>query len=398
MLIGAILWIFAVATGAIVANMYYCQPILPRVASTFHHTVASVTFVVTATQIGYAIGLALIVPLGDLMARKRLVPSVFMVAAVGCALCAIAPSFTLFLVASAIVGSASVGGQILIPFVADFAPIERRSRSVARLMSGLLTGVLLARTFSGIIAQAYGWRTVYFASMGIMVVLSIALYFLIPAEPQREHERYRQLLLATVKLLRDEPILRQRSLLGGLVFGCFSVLWSALSWQLSRSPFRLDSFTIGLFGIIGLSGVTAASFVGRIADKHEGTSLPFKVALCAGVATVVSFVLFIAGANSLIVIIFGVVLLDAGTQGIQLSNQTLIYGLHSASRSRITSAYMFVYFLGGVVGSALAGVALEHSGWAASSLVGLVMGAGVLGISISELLRNKRLITAHAAA
>lgn len=387
---GPILLVLAVATGAIVSNLYFSQPILPRVAATFHHSVASLTFVVTATQIGYAIGLALVVPLGDLIARKRLVPAVFILAAIGCALCAVAPSLTLFLVASVIVGTASVAGQILIPFVADFAPVERRSRSVARLMSGLLVGILLARTFSGVLAQSFGWRSVYYASTVAMAVLASTLYLLIPGEPERHAARYRELLIATVRLMTHEPVLRRRSLLGALAFGSFSVLWSSLSWQLSRSPFSYNSLKIGLFGIIGLAGVVAANVVGRIADKHRGKTVTFQVTLYAGIATLVSYLVFILGSSNVFLIIVGVVLLDAGTQGVQLSNQTLIYGLSSGSRSRITSAYMFSYFLGGTVGSFLAGVALERSGWRVSSSVGLLFGVGVLVMSALELRRHHR--------
>src|SRR5487761_2005455 len=181
---GPILLVLAIATGAVVANLYFCQPILPRVASTFHHSVASLTFVVTATPLGYAAGLALLVPLGVLIPRRRLVPVIFLVAALGCLLCALAPSLVLFLIASVIVGMASVAGQILIPFVADFAPPERRSRSVARLMSGLLVGILLARTFSGVLAQSFGWRSVYFASTLAMAGFAVLLSWLIPREPK----------------------------------------------------------------------------------------------------------------------------------------------------------------------------------------------------------------------
>jgi predicted MFS family arabinose efflux permease len=279
---------------------------------------------------------------------------------------------------------------MLIPFVADFAPTERRSRSVARLMGGLLVGILLARTFSGVLAQAFGWRSVYFFSTLLMAIFAIALYILIPNEPRRASTSYRTLLIATAQLLVREPVLRRRSLLGALGFACFSVLWSSLAWQLSRTPFSLNSFTIGLFGIIGLFGVLAANAVGRIADKYHGKTVTYQVTLYAGLATMVSFLLFIFGASSLMVIVLGVILLDAGSQGIQLSNQTLIYGLTSESRSRITSAYMFCYFMGGTAGSALAGLALEHSGWRASSIVGLFFGAGVLGLSFSELVRHRR--------
>ncbi|HUY06050.1 MAG TPA: MFS transporter [Acidimicrobiales bacterium] len=386
---GHLLLILAVATGAVVANLYFCQPILPRIASAFHHSVASLTFVVTATQIGYAAGLALLVPLGDIISRKRLVPAIFLVAAFGCILCALAPSLVLFLVASAIVGMASVAGQILIPFVADFAPPERRSRSVARLMSGLLFGILLARTFSGVIAEFFGWRSVYFASTITMAGFAVLLYLSIPVEPKRSSIRYQELLGAAVMLMIHEPVLRRRSLLGALAFGGFAVLWSSLSWQLSREPFAMNSLTIGLFGIIGLSGVFAANMVGRIADKGHGKMITFQVTLFAGAAVLLAFLFFLFGASSLYAIVFGVILLDAGTQGVQLSNQTLIYNMISDSRSRITSAYMFTYFLGGTLGSALAGIALERSGWRASSLVGLGFGCGVLVLSYLELRRHQ---------
>lgn len=389
---GPILLVFAIATGAIVANLYYCQPILPEVAKTFHRSTASVAFVVTATQIGYAAGLALVVPLGDLMRRKRLVPLVIAIAAASCLACALAPTLTWFLVASVIIGVASVGGQIMIPFVADFAPPERRARSVARLMSGLLTGILIARTLSGAIAQAFGWRAVFFVSAIAMVVLCIALALVIPSEPDRPKERYRALLAATVRLMATEPLLRRRSLLGALAFGTFSVLWTSLAWQLSRPPFSLNSLTIGLFGIAGITGVGAANIVGRYADQQRSAS----ITVFAAIAIVVAFVCFIFGASSLVAIIVGVVLLDLGTQGVQLSNQSAIYALNSGSRSRITSAYMFSYFLGGTAGSALAGVALEYSGWRASSLIGLGIAIAASAIAINDFAHHRRQVRSGA--
>lgn len=387
---GPILLILAIATGAVVANLYYCQPILPRIALTFHDSVASTTFIVTATQAGYAIGLILLVPLGDLVARRNLVPTIFLMAGIGCALCAFAPSLALFIVASFIVGSASVAGQMLIPFVADFAPVERRSRSVARLMSGLLIGILLARTFAGLLAESFGWRSVYFVSTVMMVGLGAILYLLIPSEPRRASTRYRDLLVATAKLMVREPVLRRRSLLGALAFASFAVLWSSLSWQLSRDPFRMNSLSIGLFGIIGLAGVAAANLVGRIADKSPGKAITFRVTVYAAAAIVVAFLVLYLRASSVAAIVLGVVLLDAGTQGVQLSNQTLIYGLISESRSRITSAYMFSFFVGGTVGSALTGVALERSGWHASCAVGFAFALAALALSFAELARNRR--------
>lgn len=394
---GTVLGIFAAATGAVVANLYYCQPVLPQIAHGFHESVASATFFVTATQIGYATGLALVVPVGDLVARKRLVPSMFGVAAVGCAVSAAAPTPVWFTVASVLVGASSVAGQIMIPFVADFAPAERRSRSVALLMSGLLVGILCARTFSGFIAQAFGWRAVYGVSAALMGAAALALAILIPREPVRPRERYGELLRATVRLLATGRVLRRRSLLGAFGFGAFAVLWSSLAWQLSRPPFALNAATIGLFGLVGVVGVGAANFVGRMADTHAGKAVTYWITIAACVLDCAAFALFLAGSASLVAIVAGIVLLDAGTQGIQLSNQTLIYAIHAESRSRITSAYMCVFFLGGTVGSALAGVALEHSGWRASSAVGLAFAVGTVAFAAAELVRARPAWSVEAA-
>jgi predicted MFS family arabinose efflux permease len=370
----------AITTGAIVANLYYAQPLLHEVALTFHVGSAAAATVVTCTQIGYAAGLLLVVPLGDLHPRRTLVVIVFCLAGMSLVICALAPSLWLFEVGSVAVGGASVAGQIMVPFAADLASPERRGRVVARIMTGLLTGILLARTVSGLVAQVAGWRAIYWISAGLMVVFAGLLWRALPREPQRPHVPYWDLVGSSFRLLAEVPMLRRRAWHGACAFATFSVLWTSLAFLLSGPPYHYSNAVIGLFGLAGVGGVAAANLAGKLADADR-TVLTTVV---SGILLTGSFALLAAGKTSLALLLAGIVVLDLGTQGMQITNQAIIYALRPEARSRINSAYMFCYFVGGAIGSITAGVVLASSGWDGICVLGAGFGALTLAMTLVD--------------
>jgi predicted MFS family arabinose efflux permease len=375
--------LMAVATGAVVANLYYAQPVLHEVAGTFHSGPGPTSTIITASQIGYAAGLLLVVPLGDLHPRRLLVARLFCLSALALIGCALAPNLWIFAVASILVGAASVAGQVMIPFAADLAPEARRGRVVARIMTGLLLGILLARTVSGLVAQAAGWRAIYWFSAGLMVVFAVVLWRALPPEAPRPQRSYPKLVGSTLRLLVDEPVLRRRAWHGACAFACFSVMWTTLAFLLSGQPYHYSNLVIGLFGLVGAGGIVAANLAGKLADSSQQTA----TTVVSGVLLAGSFALLWTGRTSLAALIIGIVVLDIGTQGMQITNQAIIYALRPDARSRINSAYMVCYFLGGAVGSLAAGALYGTHGWAGVCFLGAGFGVLTLGMSAYDRLR-----------
>jgi predicted MFS family arabinose efflux permease len=357
--------------------------LLHLVAHDFHSGSGLASLIITATQVGYAAGLLLVVPLGDLHPRRLLVVRIFGVAAVALVACALSPDIWVFGLASIAVGTASVAGQVMIPFAADLAPPERRGRVVARIMTGLLLGILLARTVSGLVAQVAGWRAIYWFSAALMVAFAAILWRALPAEGPRPHRAYWNLVGSSLRLLVDEPVLRRRAWHGACAFACFSVLWTTIAFLLSGAPYHYSSAVIGLFGLVGAGGILAANLAGRLADADRSTS----ATLVAGVLLTGSFGLLWFGHSALAALIVGIVVLDIGTQGMQITNQAIIYGLRPDARSRINSAYMVCYFIGGAAGSLTAGVVYGSHRWAGVCILGAGFGALSLASTLYERLR-----------
>jgi predicted MFS family arabinose efflux permease len=268
------------------------------------------------------------------------------------------------------VGAASVAGQVMIPFAADLAPAERRGRVVARIMTGLLLGILLARTVSGLVAEVAGWRSVYWLSAGLMVLFAAVLWRALPTEGPRPRMRYGSLVSSSLRLLVDEPVLRRRAWHGACAFACFSVLWTTIAFLLSGAPYHYSSALIGLFGLVGAAGILAANLAGKLADADRSTAST----LVAGVLLTGAFGLLWLGRSSLAALIVGIIVLDVGTQGMQITNQAIIYALRPDARSRINSAYMVCYFIGGAVGSITAGVLFAEARWSGVCLLGAGFG------------------------
>jgi predicted MFS family arabinose efflux permease len=358
--------LLAVASGATVANLYYIQPLLNTVAHALSVSDGTAGLLVSCAQVGYVAGLALLVPLGDIMERRRLISTILLGTTVALAVCAAAPSFAVLAAALLAAGALSVVAQIVVPLASTLASPEERGQVVGTVMSGLLVGILSARTLSGLVAQLGGWRLVFALAAGAMLVLSLTLWRMLPAMPQAEPVRYRAALRSVLALIAREPVLRQRMALGALGFGCFSVLWTSIAFLLSAAPYNYDEAVIGLFGLAGAAGALIAPVAGKLTDQGRG-----RLALGAFLATLLlSWGLLALGHSSLIALIAGIVVLDLGVQGAHISNQAGIYRLHAGARSRLTTAYMVSLFLGGIVGSTLSATLYAAHGWSAVCWLG----------------------------
>jgi predicted MFS family arabinose efflux permease len=369
--------LLALACGAAVANLYYAQPLLHTLALAFGVTGAIAGLLVTATQLGYVLGLAFLVPLGDRLERRRLITTVLLFTAAAEGLAAAAPVLAVFAIALLAVGLTSVVAQVIVPMSSALAAPHERGQVVGTVMSGLLIGILLARTLSGLIAAVAGWRAVFALAAVAMVALAAALRRTLPEVPPTEKLRYRQLLGSVVRLVTSEPVLRQRMALGGLAFGCFSVLWTSLAFLLSGQGgghYHFGNAAIGLFGLAGVAGAAAAPLSGRLADRGHG-----RMAATGSLLVLLgSWGLLALGRSSVVALVGGILVLDLGVQALHISNQSTIYALAPEARSRLTTAYMVAYFLGGTVLSALTSTLYASSGWSGVCL----LGAGTAAVAL----------------
>jgi predicted MFS family arabinose efflux permease len=369
---GRLVLLLAVACGATVANLYYAQPLLDTIADALSVSPGTAGLLVTATQAGYVTGLVLIVPLGDLLQRRKLVSRLLVIDAVALAGACAAPSLGVLGVALAVVGVSSVAAQILVPFASTLAPEAERGRVVGRVMSGLLLGILLARTVAGLVAEVGGWRLIYGLAAGAMLILAFVLRRTLPeVPPPGGNLSYGSLLRSVGVLIREEPTLRLRMALGFLSMASFSGLWTSISFLLSGPDYGYGEAVIGLFSLAGLAGAAIASFAGRIADAGRqlaGTRV-------AGLAVLAGWGLMSLGESSLVALLAGIVILDLGIQALQILNQSVIFRLRPEARSRLNTAYMTAYFAGAVSGSAGASFAWSRGGWGAVSAAGAVAAA-----------------------
>lgn len=368
--------LMAIACGAAAANLYYAQPLLHTLGHAFGVGDATAGLLVTVTQLGYVVGLALVVPIGDLRERRALISGTLVVTAAGLGVAAAAPGLVVFAVAIGVVGITSVVAQIIVPMSSLLSAEHERGAVVGQVMSGLLIGILTARTASGLIAAALGWRAVFAVAGFGMLVLAAVLRRALPRVPPSTDLAYRSLLRSVLMLIRAEPVLRLRMALGAVSFGCFSAMWTALAFLLAGPPFHYGNATIGLFGLAGIAGAGAATAAGRLADRGRGA----LTSATAIVLLIASWGILAAGRSSAVVLIAGIAVLDLAVQGLHISNQSAVYALNPEARSRITTAYMVSCFLGGALLSGLASTLYAGDGW--SGVCTLGAGAAVLGLAV----------------
>ncbi|MHB1859442.1 MAG: MFS transporter [Solirubrobacteraceae bacterium] len=376
----------ALGCGVSVGNLYYAQPLLAAIAKSLHAGYGEVGLLVTLAQVGYLLGLVLLVPLGDLVRRRPLVVGVLVLTCISLLATALSPTLTLLEIAITVVGVSTVVPQILVPFAAELAPEERRGKVVASVMSGLLVGVLFARTVSGVLAELGTWRVAFYAASVAMLLLVALLRRELPDAPPSSTLSYPRLLASIVQIALSEPIIRWRSLYGAAGFASFSVLWTSITFLLAGAPFHCSPGVIGLFGLLGAAGATMANLAGRLADRGLAriwTGL-LLLLLCA------SFGLLALGRREVLPLILGIVALDVAVQGVHILNQATIYTRRTDSRGRVTTIYMVSYFAGGAVGSAVAATLYASAGWEAVCIFGASIAAAALLAWVLESILHMR--------
>ncbi|MCP3102917.1 MFS transporter [Myxococcus sp. K15C18031901] len=356
----AVAGLFAVACGLAVANVYYAQPLLDAMALELGLRPATVGVVVTVTQAGYALGLLLLVPLGDLVERRRLVTGQMFLSVGALAVVGFAPSSAVLLVGMAAVGLLAVVTQVLVAFAATLAAPSERGRVVGMVTSGVVIGILMARTVAGVLADLAGWRSVYVFSSAATLVVALALGRVLPHERLRTRLSYAALLRSVLSLFVEEPVLRVRAVLALLMFASFATLWTPLALLLGAPPFSLSHSQIGLFGLAGLAGALAASRAGRLADRGLGN----RTTTAALLILLVSWGAVLLTPRSLWALGLGIVALDLAVQALHVTNQSELYAVRPEARSRLVAGYMVFYSIGSGAGSLGATWVYAHAGWA----------------------------------
>jgi predicted MFS family arabinose efflux permease len=366
------LLLFAVAAGVSVANVYFAQPLLDELSIQFGFDTASAGLVVTVTQIGYALGLFLIVPLGDWLDRRRLVLSQLALSALALIVVSFATSKTTLLFAMFFVGLFAVVVQVLVAFAAGLALPEKRGSAVGTVTGGVVLGILLARTIAGVMSDLGGWRSVYLSSAVVTFVLACALYHVLPSSTNNDTTpSYPQLLRSVVELFLLSRILRTRACIALLLFASFGTLWTSLVLPLSSPPRSLSHTAIGLFGLAGMAGAVAAGRAGFLADRGWGQwTTGVGLALLLGSWWPIGYL-----HRSLVALIVGIVILDFAVQAVHVTNQSIIFAAHPEARSRVVAAYMIFYSVGSGIGAIASTKAYAHFGWTGVCTLGMCISA-----------------------
>lgn len=367
--------LFAIACGLAVANIYYAQPLLDAISTELGIAHSSVGIVITITQICYAIGLLLLVPLGDLLNRRWLIVGQMLVSVFALIMVGTAPTAMVLFVGIATVGLLAVVTQTLVAFAATLAAPAERGRAVGVVTSGIVIGILLARTFAGVLTDLAGWRSVYLVSAVLTLIMACVLLRVLPHDKQlRESLSYLHLLRSLLSLFVQERILRIRAVLALMIFTAFSILWTSLVLPLSAPPLSLSHTAIGAFGLAGVAGALAAARAGRLADRGLGQ----KTTGVALILLLLSWLPISYTEHSLLALIIGIVLLDLAVQAVHVTNQSMILTLRPEARSRLTAGYMFFYSIGSATGSIASTSIYAYAGWNGVCLLGAIVSAVAL--------------------
>jgi len=373
-----ILWTLAIVAGVSVANLYYNQPLLNLIRQDLAVSEFQANLIAMITQVGYALGLLFIVPLGDLYRRRRIVQVNFLLLVVSLGTMAMATNIYQVWVASLVTGICSVIPQIFVPIASQYSRPEHKGRNVGIVISGLLTGILASRVISGWVGDAFGWRSMYFVAVFFMVVCGVVVSCVLPDIRPTFQGKYRQLMGSLFLLVRDYPALRIYALRSGLAFGSFLAMWSCLAFKMGGAPFYASSDVVGYLGLCGIAGALVASFVGQ-AVKRVGVRR-FNGIGC--LLILLAWTAMSVGGSNYAGVVTGVLLIDMGMQCIQLSNQTSVLELCPPASNRMNTIFMTTYFVGGSLGTLLAGICWDAAGWSGVSWagVGLILGSLLLTV------------------
>lgn len=372
----SVVLLFAIACGLAVGNVYYAQPLLDAMAEAFAIAPATIGIVITLTQIGYGLGLVLLVPLGDLLNRRRLIVTQTLLSAAALLMIALAPDSAWLLLGMTLTGLLAVVTQVLVAYAATLAIPAQRGRVVGVVTSGIVVGILLARTIAGAMADLAGWRAIYLLSAGLTLLMALLLLRVLPRdEAAQPPSGYVELIASVFSLFRQEPVLRQRAILALLTFASAMVLWTPMVLPLAAPPLSLSHSEIGLFGLAGAAGALAAARAGHLADRGlgqwvSGLSLLLMLASWLPIALTQS---------SLWALLLGVITLDLGLQAVHVTSQSMIYNVRPEAQSRLTAGYMLFYSIGSALGSITSTAMYAWGGWTGVCLLGAAINAMALG-------------------
>lgn len=368
-LTSSLILLLSITCGVVVANMYYIQQIGTKVATSLSVSTSAIGILTMLTQLGYALGLLFLVPLGDVVDRPKLIIRMAALSAISLLAAFFAPSFTLFACASFLIGLLSIVPQIIIPYGAVLAGPKARGKVMGTLLSGLLVGILLSRTVSGIVASLFSWRMIYLFTLVLVAILTGLLYWKMPRTQIKTTSSvsYLDSLKSLPYLVKTQRLLREASISGFFMFGTFSIFWSTLIFYISSPVYHWGTFEAGILAIFGLSGAVAAPIVGRLSDSYSERKI---VGMGLAMQTL-SFVALLVAGSHLVVLLVAIILLDVGNQFGQVANQTRVQGLGEAASNRNNTVFMFMYFIGGATGSLLDTTMWQQFGWLGVTLTGL---------------------------
>lgn len=372
-------YFMAFACGIVVANLYYCQPLLGRLATNFRISETGASWINICCQLGYGLGLFFVVPLGDMVSRRKLLVRMQLAAALALCGAALSPNIFMLYFFSVCIGIATTACQVYVPLAAHLASNEERGKVIGTLMGGLLSGILLSRTLSGFAADYWGWRSIYWIAASFMIVISVLTSRNIPEEEHNFKGNYRNLLGTLFSLIRSQSVARQSAWIGACLFGAISAFWSTMAFFLEKPPFSYRLSVIGLFGFVGLSGALISPLAGKLSDK-KGALFPMRWGLL-GMA--IGYIILFKSSWSILFLIAGIILIDMGLQAAHIPNLTRVSALQPDARTRLNTIYMTSFFIGGTLGSIIGSYAWTLAGWTGVCTVGLLLViAGALPLMI----------------
>lgn len=387
--------LLAVTCAVAVANLYYAQPLLGAIAGSFGTSPAAAGLLVTVTQLGYAAGLLFVVPLGDIRRRRPLLTGLLVMNIAALALSAAAPNLPVLAALAFLTGLGSVAAMIIVPFAAGVAAPEDRGQVLGTVLGGMLLGILLSRTFSGVVAAVADWRGVYAVAAVLMLGATAVLRRALPDRPADLEIGFGAQMRGILAVFTSQPVLRSRALIGACAFGAFSCFWTTVPLELAGPDFGFSELTIAIFALVGAAGAASSLLGGRLLDSRR--HLRWQITGAALGLTALSFALLGPGAASLPLMVLGALLMDGAVQGVNVVNQSVIHDLLPQARSRLTSAYMTTFFVGGAVGSTAGAQAYGRGGWPGACAAALLL--CLIGLVLWAVTRgSERAVAAKAVA
>ena len=380
----SLLYLLSISAGLVVANLYYNQPLLHDIALSLKVSDSQVSNIALSTQIGYALGLLFIIPLGDKVSNQKIIRLNFLILVLSLLGAALSQSLILLIVSSFLIGFTSTLPQLFVPMVAHLSNNEGRGRAIGIVMSGLLIGILGSRVLSGLVGEYFGWRSVFYGAAGLMTMLFFLLNAKLPVIQPKFSESYVKLMKSLWFYLKTEPTLRLATLRGALAFGSLSAFWTTFVFLMEDS-FGYGSAVAGGFGLFGIAGALGATVVGKLNNRVKKS----KLIIAGAILIIVSWLIFLVSPHSIIGLIIGVILIDLGVQGVHITNQNIVFSKNTEARNRVNTIYMVGFFIGGAAGTSFGSLAWNYFGWTGVSIVGLVFSGIIL---IVQLLTNKKTI------